>query len=278
LTTHDFLLAAMLVCLDLYHQAEAERKGRSPNSPASPNGDVYYEDRRDEMLKAVEHCITIWDAVREQSMEAYKASVSLRVMFEKLKAHQSQQAILKQLPPDQQPQGMAKIPRGHPNFGAFPNGTFQDINTDDLPPEQSAAMTLGMLSSGGMSPSPNFGMNMGQAGSGTEKQNFPASIAGLLNDPMTERTGLTPGYSGPDTSGVNGQSMAGAASPFSSMFGQGGAFMGMDGVGGDIDWVSLALIIRGHAKLYANEDCRAHGTTILPATPRWIPQSGICGP
>ena len=237
LTTHDFLLAAMLVCLDLYHQAEAERKGRSSNSPASPNGDLYQEDRRDEMLKAIEHCITIWDAVREQSMEAFKASVSLRVMFEKLKAHQSQQAMLKQLPPDQLPQGMAKIPRGHPNFGAFPNGTFQDLNTDDLPPEQSAAMTLGLLSSGGMSP-PNFGMNLGQAGAGAEKQSFPASMAGLLNDPMTERTGLTPGYSGPDTSGVNGQSMAGPASPFSSMFGQGGAFMGMDGVGGDIDWVS----------------------------------------
>jgi hypothetical protein len=236
LTTHDFLLAAMLVCLDLYHQAEAERKGRSANSPASPNEEIYYEDRRDEMLKAVEHCITIWDAVREQSMEAYKASVSLRVMFEKLKAHQSQQAMLKQLPQETHPQGVGKIPRGHPRFGAFPNGVFQDVATDDLPPEQSAAMTLGMLSSGGMSPNSNFGMNMGQAGVGAEKQSFPAGMAGLLNDPMTERTGLTPGYSGPDTSGQN---MAGAASPFSSMFGQAGNFMGMDGMGGDIDWVSL---------------------------------------
>lgn len=225
----------MLVCLDLYHQAEAERKGRSANSPASPNEEVYYEDRRDEMLKAVEHCITIWDAVREQSMEAYKASVSLRVMFEKLKAHQSQQAMLKQLPPDQQPQGTNKIPRGHPRFGAFPNGIFQDVAPDDLPPEQSAAMTLGMLSSGGMSPGSTFGMNMGQAGAGAEGKGFPASMAGLLNDPMAERTGLTPGYSGPDN---GGNSLAGAASPFSQMFGQAGGFMGMDGVGGDIDWVS----------------------------------------
>jgi hypothetical protein len=188
------------------------------------------------MLRAVEHCITIWDAVREQSMEAYKASVSLRVMFEKLRAHQSQQATLKQLPQEQQPQGMGKIPRGHPRFGAFPNGVFQDVATDDLPPEQSAAMTLGMLSSGGMSPGSNFAMNMGQSNAGAEKQSFPASMAGLLNDPMTERTGLTPGYSGPDTSGQN---MAGAASPFSSMFGQAGNFMGMDGMGGDIDWVSF---------------------------------------
>ena len=49
---------------------------------------------------------------------------------------------------------------------------------------------------------------------------------------MTERTGLTPGYSGADNSGING-----AASPFSQMFGQASNFMGMDGVGGDIDWV-----------------------------------------
>ena len=239
LTTHDFLLAAMLVCLDLYHQAEADRRGRSSNSPTSPaTGDLYRENRREEMLQAVEHCITIWDSVRDQSMEAFKASSALRVMYDKLKAHQTQQAMLQELP---QPQGMGKIPRGHPNFGLFPNGNLQDVNSDDLPPEQSAAMTLGMLSSGGMSPNSNFGMNIGQMGTtGAEKQSFPASMAGLLNDPMTDtgRTGLTPQYSGPDTSGVSGQSMAGAASPFSSLFGQGGNFMGMDGVGGDIDWVS----------------------------------------
>ena len=241
LTTHDFLLAAMLVCLDLFRSAEAERKGRSPNAPGSPaNSELYREDRREEMLRAVEHCITIWDAVREQSMEAYKASMALRVMFDKLKAHEAQQAMLQQMPQSeqqQQAQGANKIPRGHPNFGLFPNGNFQEVNTDDLPPEQSAAMTLGMLSSGGMSPNSNFAMNMSQMGTVGDKQSYPASMAGLLNDPMTDRTGLTPQYSGPDTSGVSGQSMAGAASPFGGMFGQGGNFMGMDGLGGDIDWV-----------------------------------------
>ena len=235
LTTHDFLLAAMLVCLDLYHQAEADRRGQKPNSPSSPlSGDAYREDRRNEMLQAVEHCITIWVSVREQSMEAYKASMALKVMFDKLKAHQAQQKVV-------QPQGYGQV-RGHPNFGVFPNGNVADVNTDDLPPEQSAAMTLGMLSSGGMSPNSNFNMNMGQMATGDEKQSYPASMAGLLNEPMTERTGLTPGYSGPETSGVGGQSMTGAASPFTSLFGPGGNFMGMDGVGGgDIDWVSGAM-------------------------------------
>ena len=254
LTTHDFLLAAMLVCLDLYHCAEAERRGKKPSSPSSPMAeDLYHEDRREEMLSAVEHCITIWDAVREHSMEAYKASATLRVMVDKLKAHREQWKIMQQLPESQMEaaQHLENFKgRGYPNFGIFPNNTFQDINTDNLPPEQSAAMTLGMLSSGGIAPSGNFGANIGQMSSGAENKPYPASMAGLLNEPMQERTGLTPGYSRPDTSGVSGQNMAGAASPFSSMFTQGGNFMGMDGLGGDIDWVSCDC--RGSSAATAN--------------------------
>ncbi len=242
LTTHDFLLAGMLVCLDLYHSAEHERRGRGAPSP--PNGaELYKEDRREEMLTAVEHCIVIWEEVREQSMEAYKASVTLRVMFDKLKAHQAQQAAYHlNVEPSLQPQGLRQgqnnmypAPRGRSmNFGAFPNGSAM-LSDDNLPPEQSAAMTLGMLSAGGMSPGNFSGMGIG---SGPEKSaGYPASMAGLLNEPMTERTGLTPGYSGPDGS----QGLAGAASPFSALFGQAGSGANMDGVMGDIDWVSPVL-------------------------------------
>lgn len=243
LTTHDFLLAAMLVCLDLYHQADFSRRGRGSASPSSPNSDMMYADsRRDEMMQAVEQCVLIWDSVKEISMEAFKASAALKVMLEKLKTHFSNAAGVRvPNPSTQQPQqstgSQLNGPGYRANFGAFPNGNVADLN-DDLPPEQSAAMTLGMLSSGGMSPGPNFGgMNMpnGQMTSGAEKQSFPASMAGLLNDPMPDagRTGLTPGYSGSEANG-----MGGAASPFSQMFGQGGNFMGMDGLGGDIDWVT----------------------------------------
>lgn len=243
LTTHDFLLAAMLVCLDLYHQAHFSRRDRGSASPSSPNSDMTYADsRRDEMMQAVEQCVLIWDSLKERSMEAYKASSALRVMLEKLKAHFSQQNRAPN-PSQQQPQPAGANLNGpgyRAGFGTFPNGNVADLN-DDLPPEQSAAMTLGMLSSGGMSPGPNFGgMNAGggQMTSGAEKQSYPASMAGLLNDPIPEsgRTGLTPGYSGADGSGMGGN-LGGAASPFSQMFGQGGNFMGMDGLGGDIDWV-----------------------------------------
>ncbi|KAH9814276.1 Zn(II)2Cys6 transcription factor-like protein [Teratosphaeria destructans] len=250
LTTHDFLLAAMLVCLDLYHHAESERRGQKPGAPTSPIAtDLYAEDRRDEMLRAVEHCITIWEAVREQSMEAYKASIALRVMVEKLKAHQRAM---------QTQQASFSVPNARqygrtPHFGAFPTSSVGDMNTDDLPPEQSAAMTLGMLSSGGISPGPNFAMSMAQQQTqmqttGEKQPGYPASMAALLNEPMPERTGLTPQYPGPDAV----QAMSGPASPFSQMLataGQANGFMGMEGLGGDVDWGAWDQYIQGNSNL-----------------------------
>lgn len=259
LTTHDFLLAAMNVCMDLFHAAETERRCGSSSqkpasSPSSPSttAEIYAEDRRNSMMRALEHCITIWESVRDDSMEAYKASHGLRVMVDKLKAHQAQMQALRQQQQQQgamatnQQQQQRYPPLTAPAFGMFPGGTVADFNKadDDLPPEQSAAMTLGMLSSGGMSP--NFAMGSagmgplpgGQALGATDgKSSYPASMAGLLNEPMQgERTGLTPQFSGPEASG---NALNGAASPFSQMFGAGSGFTGMDGLGADIDWVSL---------------------------------------
>ncbi|KAK5694249.1 hypothetical protein LTR97_009871 [Elasticomyces elasticus] len=261
LTTHDFLLAAMLVCLDLYHIMLAERSKASTSSPTSPIAvdSEYAEDRREEMLRAVDYCITIWDSLKGQSMEAYKASVTLRVMAEKLKDHQR---IMRTLgsPGQGQPQSGVPAVQALPNqykttqgpkYGIFANGEVAGFQEDDMPPEQSAALTLGMLSSGGMSPNANFagGMPIGQMGSGADKQQngYPSSMAGLLNEPAMERTGLTPQYSGPEGSTMG--MLAGPASPFSQMLAGvsngGGNFMGMDGLGGDIDWGAWDSYIQG---------------------------------
>lgn len=240
LTTHDFLLAAMLVCLDLYHTAESERTDRTATHPPSPlMPDLYDEGRREQMMQAVEACITIWESVRDQSMEAYKASAALRVMVDRLKAHQQP----RQYP---QPQAQNYPHRNTNNYGMFPNGHVAVVNADDLPPEQSAAMTLGMLSSGGMSPGPGFGMNMSSQGASASlnQPSYPASMAALLNDPMTERTGLTPQYSGPEPmgNGMGGGGGGGPASPLSQMLNSSGSFMGMEGMGGDIDWVRMVVM------------------------------------
>lgn len=291
LTTHDFLLAAMLVCLDLYHTAEAERKGLSkhhspPTSASDSPGSSFYDDQRqEEMLRAVEHCLTIWESVRENSMEAFKASAVMRVMIDKLKAHREQQRYARQLPGAQREAAelLRSFPRrGHPTFGAFANGGFSDVNADDdLPPEQSAAMTLNMLSSGSMSPAAlppsqqQQQMNVGGFGAEAKTGMFSGGgngVTGLLNEAMAERSGLTPNYASPD--------VGGAVSPFSSLFGTGGNLAGMGGAGGDIDWVSccpsppyrsIALV----TNRVAND--RACGMTTLLTTPPWIPGAVGCG-
>ncbi|KAK5117679.1 hypothetical protein LTR62_005102 [Meristemomyces frigidus] len=273
LTTHDFLLAAMLVCLDLYHLADAERRGRMRSGSGQPASHLaaepYAEDRREEMLKAVDYCITIWDSLKGQSMEAYKACVTLRVMVEKLKDHRRVMQNIVGARPRASVDCGASIPSGglpylppagsdgkKPLYGIFPNGMPSEFREEDLPPEQSAAMTLGMLSSGGqMSPDSSWAMGQQQHLEKQQQQpsvSYPASMAGLLNDPLPEqgRSGLTPAYSGPDT-GTAGL-LAGAASPFSQMLaavggGAGsGGYLGLDGgMGGDVDWGAWDHYIQG---------------------------------
>lgn len=201
LTTVDFLLAAMTVCSDLYHTARSERQGRSPT------GDMHLwsDDRRTEMLDAIETAVGIWDGLREHSMEAYKAHATLSVMMNQLKEHHATR---------QQQQSF-------PSASTFP--TTNPMDDANVAPEHSAAMTLGMLSTGGLTPN---SANMFET-------RYPASMANLLNDPAPQPpTGLTPNFNG----AVGGTDNA--PSPFSSLFGANLGFQNMDLPSTDnIDWV-----------------------------------------
>ncbi|KAJ9381434.1 transcriptional regulator family: Fungal Specific TF [Paecilomyces variotii] len=125
LSSNDFLLAATVVCLDLYHGLQLQAAGR-------PSGDTYAwgVERRDEMLATIRRSKEIWDDLRDQSIEAWKASSILGVMLTKL--HLA-------------PQGTETSTASAPAFES------QDE-------KENAAMTLGLLSSG-MSP-----LNSGTAG------------------------------------------------------------------------------------------------------------------
>ncbi|KAJ4372036.1 hypothetical protein N0V83_003809 [Neocucurbitaria cava] len=184
LTTVDFLLAAMIVSSDLYHTIRIERQGRSP--PAEMY--MWSSDRLDEMLEAIETAVHIWDGLKDHSMEAYKAHATLSVMLHQLK---------KDRPARQAPNGFQAA------SSAFP--TAAPMDDANVAPEHSAAMTLGMLSTGGMTPN---SANMFD-------QRYPASMANLLNDPVPQQsTGLTPTYNG----GTSGPA-ENAPSPFSNLFG-----------------------------------------------------------
>ncbi|KAL9056166.1 MAG: hypothetical protein Q9162_003127 [Coniocarpon cinnabarinum] len=215
----DFLLAAMVICLDLYHTAAAESRGQN-------QGELYEwaVSHREEMLGAVERAVAIWEALRDQSMEAFKASSILKVMLEKLRNHAAlHQALGKNL-----------------SFGQpSQNGLPPDVAV--AAPEHSAAMTLGMMSSG-MTPD---AMNL-----------FGSAPGGF----QTQRTGMTPQPAGSDMQQAQqGQTSqpGGAQAPMAPMSGgEGltpftnmlGGFAGGDlanGVGANLDWDAWDSFVAG---------------------------------
>lgn len=209
LTAHDFLLAAMIVCLDLYHTAEFERTGRAPPSDVF----VWSHDRRDEMIAALERAVGIWEGLRDNSMEAYKAHATLNVMINKLKSHQTMR---------QAQQGFA---------AGFPTtGSMDDPN---VAPEHSAAMTLGMLSTGALTPN---------TANIFDTKPYPASMGNILNDVSQPQqpTGLTPQYSG----GVgNGISNVASPSAFSNIFGPSFQnYLEMPTGNATVDWVGIGEV------------------------------------
>jgi hypothetical protein len=209
LTSNDFLLAAMIVALDLYHSAELERTGRRASN------DVYdwTHERRASMLSALELSRSIWDTLSEQSLEALKANGLLTAMLSRLQEHE------------------AKI-RQQISQGFTPPSRFSQngVNGDDtkLAPEHSAAMTLGMLSTGALTPDAT---NM--------FAQYP-NPAGPPNGVATS-TGLTPQPQQYLSAADNGP--VAAPSPFSSLFG-GQGFLGMEVPGNNIDWVCILTILR----------------------------------
>ena len=203
LTTFDFLLAAMIVSSDLYHTGKADPRSGRPSHAMQ----VWGIDRRDEMLEAIEVAVSIWDGLKEHSMEAYKAHATLSVMLDQLK---------KSRPARQAANGFQAA------SSAFP--ILAPMDDANVAPEHSAAMTLGMLSTGGMTPN---SANMFD-------QRYPASMANLLNDPMgAPSTGLPPQYG--TSSGPGGSENA--SSPFSNLFGA-NLFQNLDLPPADnINWV-----------------------------------------
>lgn len=163
LSCTDFLLAATIVCLDLHQGLQLQNAGR-------PSGDVYIwgQERREEALAALTRSKEIWEDLNNETVEAWKASKVLGVMLSKL------------------------------NMG-FPGTETAAMAPSGFEPQdekQSAAMTLGLLSSG-MSP-----MNNGP----------PSAFA----DPSLKM--LDPSLAA--NGGGSSADIAAPVSPFNSMFGQ----------------------------------------------------------
>lgn len=205
LTKHDYLLAAMIVCLDLHYDQVSESMVEHP-----PHFDPYFWSpaQRADMLNALEASQQIWKGTAETSMEAYKASNILGIMLEKLKA-----------------------PKGPSTDAPTSAEVFAQFDEENLKPEHSAAMTLGMLS-GGLTPnSANLFNSMAQSPGGTRYGNVDMNMA----DPSTS-TGLTPNFQMENVNPFG--SLNSVASPF-SVFNNAATGTGMMDVPANLDWVSF---------------------------------------
>lgn len=212
LTTNEFLLAGMIVCLDLYHTAEAERNGRRNSSDLY---DTWSQERRASMMAAVEQSLSIWQELKDQSMEAFKAQGTLGVMMTKLREHQAIQ---------QSQQAYPATVNGSVNTSPYSN--------QDVAPEHSAAMTLGMLSTGGLTP--NTVNVFSTAGFGAFDSNQPQSYPTTATT-SSGGTGLTPNWSSNGSDAKDGP--VNAPSPFSALFGQPSS--NMQGMDFPQDWVRI---------------------------------------
>lgn len=202
IATKEFLLPSMLVLLDLHFDSQAEHSGARQNSQSMF---FWTPEQRLEMIRAIETAQSIWEGLADVSMEAVKANNITTIILEKIR----------------NPAGDAPSTAEQPSMAPFAG-----MSDAELQPEQSAAMTLGMMSSGGLTPNTAaaFGTNTVQSPGGTT---YPAI------DPALgiggERTGMTPDFSEDLGMAPN--------SPFSSMFGSLSNTMGM-GMGQNFDWVS----------------------------------------
>jgi hypothetical protein len=204
LTKHDFLLGAMVVCLDLHYDAVSEFLPTSP-----PNYDKYFwtPAQKADMMQALEQSQLIWKGSADSSMEAYKAAQILDIILDKIK-------VCKSSPPDA-PTSTAEA--------------FAQFDDKDLQPEHSAAMTLGMLS-GGLTPNTAAIFNSAaQSPSGTRYGNMDMNMGVSIPN-----TGLTPNFQMDNTNPF--------ALSFSA-FGNAGSTAGMMDVPAGLDWVCHALSV-----------------------------------
>jgi hypothetical protein len=208
LTKHDLLLGAMIVCLDLHYDS-------TPDQQCDPY--FWTAEQRANMFRALETTQKIWKESAEISIEAYKASNIIAVMLEKLKNH-------------------GRAPPSNNIESRTTNEVFASFD-DNMQPEHSAAMTLGMLSSGGLTPNTAslFNGTMPLTPGGNKYSNIEMNMGDGVGN-----TGMTPNFGMDSTNPLN---LNGAASPFSQVFGNMGSSQGMVDMPATLDWVSPTIFL-----------------------------------
>lgn len=74
LVVHDYLLAVTVLCTELFRDCSGKKFQFVPVSPS-----------RQEIMDSLEQSVEIWDQLRDESLEAYKASDVLNMLLNKLR-------------------------------------------------------------------------------------------------------------------------------------------------------------------------------------------------
>ncbi|PSS03618.1 fungal-specific transcription factor domain-containing protein [Coniella lustricola] len=212
IATKEFLMPSMLVLLDLHFDKQAERSDRRQDSQSLF---FWTPEQRMDMMRSLESARDIWSGLQDGSMEAVKAYNIVKIMLDKING------------PPQLNAGNGVASPVPPSNLHIKNDIFADLNDADMQPEHSAAMTLGMMSSGGLTP--NTAAILGNTVQSPGGTAYPAMDFSI--PPPGEATGMTPDFSG--------DLALNPGSPFSSMFNVIGN--GMD-VSQNFDWVTNSIL------------------------------------
>ncbi|KXJ91778.1 hypothetical protein Micbo1qcDRAFT_57767 [Microdochium bolleyi] len=129
--SRDTLLATMLILMEVYENESNTASGKRQDSQT-----MYFwtPAQRQEMIDSVTGIREIWKKLASETVEAYKALNIIDIVLAKVEK---------------------KDFKGEPPEVAMSENLFSGFTGDSLKPEQSAAMTLGMMSSG-LTPNTNF--------------------------------------------------------------------------------------------------------------------------
>ncbi|QSS55490.1 C6 transcription factor [Histoplasma capsulatum var. duboisii H88] len=140
-STQDFLMSSTILALDIYQLVQENSSGRSPTDTF-----VLGVDRYQEELSMLRRSRDMWNELKDQSADAWRAIAIIDVLLGKLFPDQSQQ--------DQD--GSDEGAPAEPPAAPTPEGPFEPQDE-----KQNAAMTLGLLSTGlnqmGSTVPPQFG-------------------------------------------------------------------------------------------------------------------------
>lgn len=212
---HDFLHAAMIICLDLSTSCK-ETKDEAAKKGVTLNYEAWKEERV-EQFKVLESTKLIYENQKETSVDCVKAYGVLCVLLEKLRGDSSGYFDLR---PNVLPNGAASIPVASALQSATAEPKAGSIPSEDTPPSSSntpatqafatpsstgsevvgsqneplksgraAAMTLGMIGGGGMTP------NSAAAGMMFERVATPGGTNVLMGDVASSSYG-SPGANG----------------------------------------------------------------------------------